>query len=562
MQKSCVNGWCQTAFDISHEDQAMLQQFDVPEPEMCVLCRHLQRGAFKETVHFHHRTSDLSGKNILSVFAADVPFPVYSIDEWWSDQWTPAEQDVDPSRSFFDQFIALYNKIPKMANFNENCENCDYCSSAGMAKDCYYCERAYRGSNLYYSESVTGYNDTLCDCLRCQRCERCYACVQCQRCHSSSYLYRSEDCADCHFSSSIHHCQNCLFCHNLRNKQYHVRNQPVSKEEFAAVRAATIDGTFSQLQNNLSEWQRTIDETVWKNLNNLHSDNCRGDALVHCHDCYECYDCMNCEGDRYCWDLTPSEKNVQCMDLTGGGIGELLYNCTGLGGGNYFMRMCLKCRQCAECTYCADCYSCKNCFGCSGLKSKRYCIFNKQYPEQEYAKKVAQITEHMRRTHSTGSGQGGEWGMFFPPKLQRFPYNESKCMQYVPLAKEEVERRGWRWRDPVEQPLHVQRTIPGNQLPDALSDIPDDILNWAIGCSATGKSFRIIPQELAFYRDMHLPIPRHHPDVRMAGRRSLVNPYRLWERSCVQCQKTIESSYPPASKAIVYCEECYLKAVY
>jgi hypothetical protein len=51
-------------------------------------------------------------------------------------------------------------------------------------------------------------------------------------------------------------------------------------------------------------------------------------------------------------------------------------------------------------------------------------------------------------------------------------------------------------------------------LPDDIAKIPDDILNWAIECEVTGKPFRIIKQELDFYRKRGLPIPRKHPDQR------------------------------------------------
>jgi hypothetical protein len=51
-------------------------------------------------------------------------------------------------------------------------------------------------------------------------------------------------------------------------------------------------------------------------------------------------------------------------------------------------------------------------------------------------------------------------------------------------------------------------------LPEDTAKIPDDILNWAIDCEDTGKPFRIVRQELEFYRKHSLPIPRKHPDQR------------------------------------------------
>jgi len=60
----------------------------------------------------------------------------------------------------------------------------------------------------------------------------------------------------------------------------------------------------------------------------------------------------------------------------------------------------------------------------------------------------------------------------------------------------------------------VEKTIPASKLPSDISEIPDDILNWAVECEITKKPFRIIKQELEFYRKHSLPIPKRHPDQR------------------------------------------------
>ena len=64
----------------------------------------------------------------------------------------------------------------------------------------------------------------------------------------------------------------------------------------------------------------------------------------------------------------------------------------------------------------------------------------------------------------------------------------------------------------------------------------------------TGKPFRIIPQELEFYRKHHLPIPRRHPDQRHLDRMKMRNPRKLYERicDCPECEinnKTSLSSF-------------------
>jgi hypothetical protein len=211
-------------------------------------------------------------------------------------------------------------------------------------------------------------------------------------------------------------------------------------------------------------------------------------------------------------------------------------------------------------TYLEDCWYCDSCdhgshlFGCVGLRHKQYCILNKQYSKEEYEKLVPNLIEHMRKTD--------EWGEFFPVELSPFSYNETVAQEYFPMTKNEVEKRGWKWRDQKDEMPKVTKIIPAGKLLKSIDDIPDDILNWAIQCEVTTRPFKIIKQELEFYRKMHLPVPHFHPDERHRQRMALRNPRKLWQRSCSKCGKDIQTTYAPERLEIVYCENCYLKEVY
>jgi len=131
------------------------------------------------------------------------------------------------------------------------------------------------------------------------------------------------------------------------------------------------------------------------------------------------------------------------------------------------------------------------------------------------------------------------------------------------MEKQEVVARGWNWSD-FETPLATNiKKIPARRLPDKIEDIPDDILNWAIEGEATGKPFKIAPQELKFYRRKGLPIPRREPRQRFLDRLSKRNPSKLYERVCDFCEKRkIRTTYAPDRPEKVYCDECFLKTVY
>jgi len=212
----------------------------------------------------------------------------------------------------------------------------------------------------------------------------------------------------------------------------------------------------------------------------------------------------------------------------------------------------------------------------------------------------------MKEDPSAGSGSLREWGEFFPPSLSPFGYNETVAMEYYPLTKEEALSKGFNWSDYEPPPPKVEKILNQEQmkkLPDNIKDIPDDILNWALTCEVTNKPYRIIKQELQFYREHNLPIPRRHPDQRHKDRMALRNPRKLWNRQCdcrnpkrkhssvilsgakeshgiacltgkqvtppsgtrndeQRCSNTFQTTYAPDRPEIVYCEDCYLKEVY
>lgn len=153
-----------------------------------------------------------------------------------------------------------------------------------------------------------------------------------------------------------------------------------------------------------------------------------------------------------------------------------------------------------------------------------------------------------------------EWGVFFPAHLSPFGYNETVAQDYYPLTKQEALNQGFNWYDEPEstqQHLGVHYAIPEN-----IKDVLDDITKQILTCEATGKPYKIIPQELEFYRKMQLPIPRKCPDQRHKERLALRNPRKLFTRNCSKCRTEMQTTYSPERPETVYCESCYLEHVY
>ena len=101
--------------------------------------------------------------------------------------------------------------------------------------------------------------------------------------------------------------------------------------------------------------------------------------------------------------------------------------------------------------------------------------------------------------------------------------------------------------------------------------IDESIIGKVIECSHRGEctqnctlGFKIILEELQFYRRMNLPLPHLCPNCRHYERLSQRNPMKLWHRKCMKegCDNEFETSYAPERPEIVYCEKCYQKEVY
>ena len=103
---------------------------------------------------------------------------------------------------------------------------------------------------------------------------------------------------------------------------------------------------------------------------------------------------------------------------------------------------------------------------------------------------------------------------------------------------------------------------PTITIPEKIDQVSDEITKQILTCETCGKNYRIIIQELQYYRSMHLEIPRHCPDCRHKARMSLRNPRKLWDRNCMKCGTAMKTSYAPERKEIVYCEKCYNESIY
>ncbi len=534
IKKTCaVSG---KEFVISEEDQAFYEKMGVPLPTLCPEERMRRRLAFRNERHLYHRKCDLSGKQIISSASTDKPYPVYDIEEWWSDKWDPLSHgmDFDFSRSFFEQYEELRNKVPRLAlQQQQPMENSQYCNCASRNKNCYlvfstnHCEDCYYGSWINFCKDCIDNENALHD-------ELCYETVDCQYCYNLIY---SEECRNCSDSMFLKNCigvKNCIFSWGLKNVEYHIFNKQVTKEEYEKFKRELNLGSYESYKDAVEKFMEMKKSMIVKNFYGTMNENVSGDYINNSRNCVEIFECFDCEDVKYSNNLEVKVKNSMDHSYWGSNASET-YECQACGYDIYNLKFCNLCwSNCADLSYCDHCFSTKNCFGCVGLKQKQYCILNKQYSKEEYEKLLPQIIEHLKKT--------GEWGEFFPISLSAFAYNESLANEWFPLSKEEALARSYKWHED-DKVNNYQGAYLNMQ--DNITEVGDEITKQILKCESSGKLYKIIPQELAFYRKMNLPIPRKCPDERHLDRMARRRPRQLWDR--------------PEK---VYCEACYLNEIY
>jgi len=554
MDHSCAN--CSSDFEISPEEKILHDKIcgtfetgPAPTPTLCSSCRMIKMMVWRNERFLYNRKCDKTGKDVIAVYPTDAPFPVYERHEWWSDNWDPLEygREYDFNRPFFDQYAELLHLVPRPALNTQNVENCDYCNFAFDSRNCYLCICTYSCESLLYCYWSLNSKDCT-DCAYCFESEQCLWCTDCNHAFNCVSCNLSHNCTDCFYLYDCRGCQNCFGCVGLRQKQYQMFNEQLSKEEYEQ-RILNFD-----LQNPTHV--QAVEDRVHKlKMGHPHlysiqekNEDCTGDYIFESKDCTNCYQTYR---SRDCINVNDTET-TDCLDSYHIGWSQATY-------GSYSdvrqqnSAFNIQCWDGSENYYDDNCQFSSHCFGSIGLRHQEYCILNKKYSKEEYLELLPKIVDHMKST--------GEWGQFFPTTLSPFAYNETMAQEYFPSTKEEIEKKGWRWKDQLPY-TKGKETITWDQVPQRIEDVPSSIVDEVLACEATGRNFRIAKQELEFYRNKKLPIPRLHPDERHKRRLALRNPRKLWDRKCGKCSKEIQTTYAPERPETVYCEECYLKEVY
>lgn len=546
MTKQCIA--CSKTFNIDQWDVDFYTRIVVPEPTHCPECRQQRRLASANQLYLYKNTCAATGKSIISNYHPDDGYTVYDQAHWYSDAWDPMDYgiDFDFSKPFFEQYSAFAKHIPRPNLFTSFTldENSPYTNHAGKNKNCHMIFDSDGNESCYYSYGVNSCKQCL-DCYRVRKSELCFECIDCENCYGSWYLQDSKGCNQAVFLKDCVDVRSSLMCVGLRHKEYHILNQPVTLEEFkAALKQLQSQEGITQLKQQFLDFCLKFPN---KFIHGSHNETVSGDYLNNCKQAINCYDSNDLENCKYFYQAFDSGKD--CMDIQEvGDKAELVYETCVSGYTAYHVQFSHHCLgNAVNFSYCQYCSYSNNLFGCFGLRKKQFCIFNKQYSEEDYYALRNRIIDHMKIT--------GEYGEYWPLTSSSFPYNETPAQDYFPLTKDQAIAQGLRWRDPI--------LVTMNQATD------DTFLQ----CKTCGKQFKLIVQETAMHQAAQISLPEQCFMCRHRARIAKRNPRSLWQRQCMctqpshdhhsqRCAQTFATTYAPDRKEIVYCELCYQKEVY
>jgi hypothetical protein len=556
--KTCIA--CQQLYEVTDMERLFLekispviggQKFTIPEPSECPDCRLMSRVGHRNEQYMYHNVSSVTGKPLIALYSPDTEwgkkYKMMTHEEWWSDDWDGMNfgRDFDFNRPFFEQFHELCVEIPHVNLIQVQNENSPFTTGTGYCKNCHLINCSENCEDCMYGKLIQNSRDVI-DSDYIYSSEMLYECFNVTNCNNCVYISYSQNSFDCGFSENLKGCRNCFLCTNLNNKEFYFMNKRVTPEEYAQ-KVAEFLGSKDAVAKAKEVLRDLRMKRIRKYANIVNCENSSGDFLTNCQNCTDCYDVNDSQDCKYVHVGVNVRDIVDCSNMYL--KPELNYQVMGTIE-TYSVIFSLYVFHSQNVMYSEFCFNSSNLFGCSGLRKKQYCIFNKQYTKEEYEILVPKIIQHMVKT--------GEWGKMFPLWMSPYGYNESVAMEYLPLTKEQVMSRGGHWKEKDQRDYKPQTYI----VPDAISDCPDDILKELLACERCGKNFRVILKELTRLRDSRLPIPAKCPECRHLERMELRNPPKLYARTCMKCEASIETTYPEGSPEVVTCEKCYLEAVY
>lgn len=507
--------------------------------------------AFWQQWNLHRRKCDKTGKQIISVYPEDCPYPVWHKDEWVKEA-NPPGADFRLGEPAFPQLWDLFIESPIPHNMGTGCENCEYTDDYWYSKNCYLTHSLYKAEDVRYCYRIFEMRD--CQfCVFSDTSERSVDLINSKQCYQVRYAYNSWNCRDSAFLYDCRNCTDCFFCSNLRNKQYCFGNEQLTKEAYEE-KMKEWDLRSRKIYDAAKEqFRQMLLTTAWHRALFIdNAENVTGNYIDGSKDCENIFFVTHNIQD--CVNMMRSGGTKDTLDTVGAAFdSDLIYLTINPQDHCHDIRFCYDMIQCKYMEYSKHCFQCEHCFGCAGLVGKKYCILNKQYEPEEYEKKKAEIIASMKQT--------GEYGNFFPGSFAAVPYEESLAGFYWPLSKQELKKAGFHSGSrSMSRPAGL---LDSSAVPNRSSSADASVATSSFWDEEAGRPFQIREDDVTFCSSVGVPLPDCFYARRLKENFRMI-PFNGETRTtrCAHCSRETQTSWPEEYDPRILCEDCYLKEVY
>jgi len=543
-----------TKWDMDEVEIKQYKKYNVPPSKYHPLTRmKLINGHFVLFDMWYNKHAD-SGEQVISTTHPASGIKVLPDKEWFVREFEETAQDYDSNKPVMDQLFDITRSVPLAANYNyELPENSVAFISLGdkdsfmvlacLSKRCFYCMNGYEiedSAEICLSRNV----------------QKSYAVLHSERLHNCRFMNECYDCINSDFLFDCRNCENCFGATNKRNKKFLWFNEQLSEEEWKKRRSEVDMTTYQARQELETKYQELVSKAIWPDNFNIKAINCTGDYITECSNVTNGYYVMagsnNLDWASYGFSI-PSNDSYVNVAITGSS--DCYYSLGTLNCSKAKFAMSIL-SNCIDTEYCGSSRDLEHCFGCFGLKKKKFCIFNKQYTEEEYWKTLDDIKCQML--------DEGTYGDYPSMSLSTQHIPGSGAVSVYGASEEELKKMGAKFFEPGTDGAEGPEIDPTkmnslDEIPDQV-DSPDDLAGKVFFDETFNRRFAYNKRELEFYASLGIAPPRKHPTRRINELYAQMNMAVFEEKDCSDCGTKISvalnRTYPDRT---IYCHDCYLK---
>lgn len=537
---------------MTDEEIGWYKKFNVPPSKRSPLARTRLRCGFWTGFSWWNHKDPNTGKTLISYVHPATGLKVLADKEWHANDFSSIYREVDPSKSFFDQFRELQLRIPYPASRNV-VEPENSIAAVSMGDRNSYFVLGCKSEDSLFSIWVDGLSHSAM-VNNAKNIVNSYFVDNARNVHNSVYVRDSADVINSAFIFLSVDVDSCFGATNAYHKKYIWFDEQLTKGEWERRRAEVDFSCRKTYEAYLEKFHELVAHTVWPENMSDRVENVTGEYNYDSHDLSQCYSCVHQSSNLFWCNYA--------VDGHDSAFSTPVYSDLCYEGDNSFHSHDIKFSygsyRCQSMEYCFLNYDCENCFGCVGLQKKKFHIFNKPYAETEYWKKVDEIKCAML--------DRGEYGNFFPLSFSPSYFGQSGAVLYYAATPEMWEQLGGGPFDPESAGAIGELEVAANMkksgdIPDCIDAVTDE--EWAsvpIFDEKNGRRFAFLKPELAFYRERHQAPPNIHFVHRILNLLRETNTGVMEEVVCAKCGTSIlvakNLAYP---KRMVYCQDCYVQ---